>query len=92
MCFGFSHPLVHLLTESISLPCCISEDDSWVLGCRCFAFLKAALASESASSFLMGWIVYYPDVLYFWTYVHEVLPHCSYDGVTIVFSVLRHSG
>ena len=51
VCFEFSHLLVHLLMESILLPCCISEGDSWVLGGRCFAFYKAVFASGSASSF-----------------------------------------
>ena len=29
----------------------------------------------------MGWAVYYPDVLYFQTDVHEVLSNCCYSGV-----------
>ena len=49
VCFEFSHLLVHLLMESILLPCCISECESWVLGCRCFAFFEAVFANESAS-------------------------------------------
>ena len=51
VCFEFSHLLFHLLMESILLPCCISEGDSWVLGGRCFALYKAVFASGSASSF-----------------------------------------
>ena len=51
MCPEFSHLLVHLLMEGILLPCCISEDDSWVLGCKYFAFFEAVFASESACSF-----------------------------------------
>ena len=43
VCFEFSCLLVHLLMESILLPGCISECDSWVLGCRCFAFLETFL-------------------------------------------------
>ena len=51
LCFEFPHLLVHLLMESILLPCCISDGDSWMLGCRCFAFLEAVFVSEAASSF-----------------------------------------
>ena len=51
VCFDFSYLLVYLLMESILLPCCISDGDSWVLGCRYFAFFEAVFASESASSF-----------------------------------------
>ena len=50
VCFEFSHVLFHLLMKSILVPCCISEGDGWVLGCR-FAFFEAVFASESALSF-----------------------------------------
>ena len=93
VCFEFSHLLFHLLMESILLPCCVSEGDHWVLGCRCFPFFKAVFASESASSemdYEMSWGVYKSDVLYFWTGAHEVLMNCFYSGVVIVFSVLRY--
>ena len=89
VCFEFSHLLVRLLMESILLPCCISDGDSWVLGCRCFASFEDVFASESASSF--SWIPWWagqypnPDVLHFWTYVHEVLTNCSCSGIMIVF-------
>ena len=51
VCFEFSHLLIHLLVESILLPCCILEGDSRVLGCKCFAFSEAVFAIDSASSF-----------------------------------------
>ena len=93
VCFEFSHLLVHLLMESILLPCCISDGDSWVLGCRCFAFFEAVLASESASSFswIPWWAGQYPYLMFcIWTSqkVQKVLKNCSYSGIMVAFSVL----
>ena len=51
VCSEFFHIVGHLLMESILLPCCISEGDSWVLVCRFFAFFEAVFACESFSSF-----------------------------------------
>ena len=50
VCSEFFHLLVNLLIESILLPSCISEGDSWVLGSSYFVF-EGVLASESARSF-----------------------------------------
>ena len=88
VCFEFSHLLVHLLMESILSPCCISDGDSWVLGCRCFAFFEAVFASESASSFssILWWAGQY---ILIWCFPlldlcpwgsHELLLYWNYDS------------
>ena len=66
MCPDFSHLLVHLLMEGILLPCCISEDDSWVLGCKYFAFFEAVFASEPACSFssVPSWTGQYTNLMF----------------------------
>ena len=91
VCFEFSHLLIHLLMESILVPYCISDGDSWVLGCRCFAFYEAVFASESARSFssIRWWAGQYTNLM-FCTFglVQEILTNCFYSGIMIVFSVL----
>ena len=89
VCFEFFHLLVHLLIESILLSFCISEGDSYVLGCRCFAFFEGVSVLAHFLQYLAGLGSYKSDVLEFWTDVREVLTNCFYSGVMIVFSVLR---
>ena len=77
MRFEFSHLLVYLLMESILIPWCISEGDSWVLGCKCFAFFEAVFAHESASSFsLIPW----------WAGHYTILMFCTFRLISMRFS------
>ena len=61
--FSSSGPFTY---GDILLPSCISEDNSWLLGCRCFAFFKAVFASESARSFssIPWWAGQYTNLMF----------------------------
>ena len=80
VCFEFFLFLVHLLMDQsllILLPCCISEGDSWVLGCRCFTFFETVFVSESASSF---------SSIPSWAGQYTILTFCSSGLMPMKFS------